>query len=92
MRSISVQFRMSGLKQKRSDGEVENQLVIKKSRESICYDDFSPSLLEINTQPIDEKKEERKIFSFPPSYFSEKMKPKHYGGLISLLVNVSESS
>ena len=42
-----------------------------KSRESLCYDDFSPSLLEINTQPIDEKNEERKVFLFPPSYFSE---------------------
>ena len=62
---------MSGLKQKRSDGEVEKQPVMKKSRESICYEDFSPSLLENNTQPIDEKKEERKIFLFPPSYSSE---------------------
>ena len=67
----SEQFRMSGLKQKRSGNEVENQSTIKKTRESISYEDLSPSLLEVDTQPMDEKKEERKMPLFPPSYSSQ---------------------
>ena len=46
---LSVQFRMSGLKQKRSGSEVENHSKIKKARESISYEDLSPSLLEVDT-------------------------------------------
>ena len=68
---LSLQFRMSGLKQKRSGSEVENQSTIKKARESISYEDLSPSLLEVDTQPMDEKKEERKMPLFPPSYSSQ---------------------
>ena len=68
---LSFQFRMSGLKQKRSESEVKNQSTIKKARESISYEDLSPSLLEVDTQPMDEKKEERKTPLFPPSYSSQ---------------------
>ena len=68
---LSVQFRMSGLKQKRSGSEVENQSTIKKARESISYEDFSLSLLEVDTQPMDEKREERKMPLFPLSYSSQ---------------------
>ena len=75
---LSVQFRMSGLKQKRSGSEVENQSTIKKARESISYEDLSPSLLEVDTQPMDEKKEERKMPLFSPSYLSQQKRKLVY--------------
>ena len=68
---LNVQFRMSGLKQKRSGSEVENQPTIKKAHESISYEDLSPSILEVDTQPMDEKKEERKMPLFPSSNLSQ---------------------
>ena len=47
---------------------------MKKSRESVCHEDLSPSILEIDTQPIAEKKEDGKMFLFPPSFSSEQSK------------------
>ena len=65
---------MFGLKQKLCGSEAENQPAMKKSRESICYEDLSPSLLEIDTQRMDEKKEDKKISLFLPSFSSEQSK------------------
>ena len=44
---------------------------MKKSRKTISYEDLSPSVLEIDTQSMDEKGEERKISILSPCYSYE---------------------
>ena len=53
---------MSALAQKRRCNEVQNQPTAKKPIKSVSYEDFSPSLLDADTQSYDETMEEKKEF------------------------------
>ena len=53
---------------KRCVSDVDNQPTTKRIIKSSSYEDFSPSLLAVDTQPYDETIEEKKELKFTPSY------------------------
>ena len=52
---------MCALAQKRRGKEVQNQPTAKKPIKSVSYEDFSPSLLDADTQPSDKTMEEKEF-------------------------------